>query len=82
MNAASREECARLEDLGLDVVGFEAIVRGACQRRKACCWNLRTYSMPTLFFHRQQLGFGPVFRGTDTISEIRRWFGDDVNFAC
>jgi len=25
MNAASREECARLEDLGLDVVVFEAI---------------------------------------------------------
>jgi len=47
MNAASREECARLEDLGLDVVGFEAIfvVRAIAERLVAGT------SAPTVSLH-------------------------------
>jgi hypothetical protein len=47
MNAASREECARLEDLGVDVVGFEAIfvVRANAERLVAGT------SAPTVCLH-------------------------------
>ena len=82
MNAASREECARLEDLGLDVVGFEAICFGACPTQKGLLLEPPHLQYAYTVFPSTTTRFGPFSVERMTISGIRRWFGDDVNFAC
>jgi len=84
MNGASREGDARaLEGLGLDVVGFEAVlvVRPIAERL------LAGTSAPTLRLHYSSTDndqVGPVFRGTDDNfwNKMLVWFGDDLNFVC
>src|SRR6267143_1509798 len=77
-------EMRALEDLGLDVVGFEAVLVVRAHRRKACCWNLRTDSTPSLLFHRQRLDWArfAVERMTTIWHKALIWFSADMKFIC